>query len=289
MEYLSRPIVYNNEILILPKQKLSEQISLMEKENYFKDKISDSLESDVKDIYDEYIKFTDNEPLTHKYLHETNVKKKLNIQKALLSFNGSYNEYLKNLAVKNDKELQKKLNKIKEKINRNKKNVDNYEQLKLKIIKGTNTKEKLMKILSGIKYNDGLNEIVLLEKYNPLSEENEEKDINIVVRDCLHLLNQAQYYSFLEQNSEVLDDINNIVKLIVSDSSLRDADNIKEKLLQIINFMIYEYVGNIIANTSVFDEYLSMAQNYDNEILRELKVFILDYLGVRLTSTDLFV
>lgn len=271
VEYLSRPIVYNNEILILPKQKLSEQISLMEKENYFKDKISDSLESDVKDIYDEYIKFTDNEPLTHKYLHETNVKKKLNIQKALLSFNGSYNEYLKNLAVKNDKELQKKLNKIKEKINRNKKNIDNYEQLKLKIIKGTNTKEKLMKILSGIKYNDGLNEIVLLEKYNPLSEENEEKDINIVVRDCLHLLNQAQYYSFLEQNSEVLDDINNIVKLIVSDSSLRDADNIKEKLLQIINFMIYEYVGNIIADTSVFDEYLSMAQNYDNEILRELK------------------
>lgn len=271
VEYLSRPIVYNNEILILPKQKVSEQISLIEKENYFKDKLSNSLEAEITNIYDEYVKFTDNEPLTHKFLHELNIKKKLNIQKALLSFNGSYVEYLKNLAVKNDKELQKKLNKIKEKINRNKKIIENYEQLKLKIIKGTNTKEKLTKILSGIKYNDGLKEVVLLEQYNPLSEENEDKDINIIIRDCLHLLNQAQYYSFLEQNSEILEDINNMVKLIVSDSSLKDVENTKEKLLQIINFIVYEYAGNIIANASAFDEYLSMAQNYDNEILRELK------------------
>ena len=270
VEYLNRPIIYNNEILLLPKQKLSEQISLMEKEGTFKDKLSENLDSNIINIYDTYTKFSDSEVLTHKQINKLNAVKKLNIQKALIKFNDLSNEYMNVLSANDDKEIQGKLKKIKESIIKNNKVIENFEQLKLRIIKGINTREKLAKLLSGIKYKDGLQEVVLLEQYNPLNSENDEKNISIIERDCIHQLNQAQYYSFLEQNYEVLDELNNIIKISINNSR-SDAAKIKNQILQIIRVIVFNYVNNMMSNSSTFDEYLSISQNYDNEIFKELK------------------
>ncbi len=270
IEYLNRPIVYNNEILTFPKQKIEEQIRFMDKEDAFKEKVSNCLKSDMYNIYDDYVKFKDNEEQSHKQLRELNINRKLDVQKALVKFYESSNQYLKNLSVNNDRELQKKLNVIKNKIDKNNKKIEKYELIKQIIIKGTNTKEKLANILKEIKYKDGLREVIALEEYDPLSDENIEKSINIITRDCLSLLNQIQYHCFLEQSSEVIKDLNNILKTLKNDNN-GDKSIIKKQILQIVQFVVSVYGNNILLNCSLFDKYVNMAQRSDNEIFQDLQ------------------
>ncbi|MFA7074477.1 MAG: tetratricopeptide repeat protein, partial [Endomicrobiaceae bacterium] len=68
IEYMNRPIIYNNEILLLPRKKIEEQLSLVAGIDNFEIKADDYILKKFKEYQTEYSKISKDMSFKQKYL-----------------------------------------------------------------------------------------------------------------------------------------------------------------------------------------------------------------------------
>lgn len=304
IEYMNRPIIYNNEILLLPRKKIEEQILSINDMDNFEYKVNDDVSKKIKEYQTEYSKISKDMSFKQKYLLEISKTeyKKLKDSKILFDKNNKYSiKGIKSSSKLDDvfKEIDKNLKYINQEFIESRKNIDIFENCKdsivkeiLSIDKKTEQRQKLESLLLVFadKYNDKNEQFRTV--YNSIFKGNqnkidikEEKNI-LFVRDSLYKINQLQYETFMNNQSKIFLSITDLLDFInktLPNTTAQEQKSLAVKLIDVTSFIgniyiqeqfiNYNNMNKILEQMSALETEFPSASGEDENLDNFIKVF----------------
>ncbi|MDD3922587.1 MAG: tetratricopeptide repeat protein [Endomicrobiaceae bacterium] len=298
IEYMNRPIIYNNEILLLPRKKIEEQIVSINDMDNFEYKVNDDVSIKNKEYQNEYSKISKDMLFKIKYLSEISKAEYKKLEDSKILYKKSVVGVSENSPNLNAifKEIDEKLKHVYKKFIESRKNIDMFENCKDRIIKEVlniekqaEQRQKLESLLLTFadKYNDQSEQFRVI--YNSIFKDNrnklddkEERNI-LFVRDSEYKINQLQYETFMKNHSEILLSITDLLVFInktLTGTTAQEQKILAFKLIEAISFIgnvyiqeqfvNYENMNKVLEQISVLEKELSNTLGEGNDFYTKL-------------------
>jgi hypothetical protein len=282
IEYMNRPIIYNNEILLLPRKKIDEQLAAVKNIEDFEYKVNEYISEKYNEYRNEYAKIFKDVLFKNKYLLEISKTeyKKLQDSRAFFDANNPVSGKYMLGATGVFKETDRKISYIRQEFSNLKKNKDMFENCKDIIVKEAfnvekqnEQKQKLQDILGSFadKYQDNSEQFAALYSSifkNRQKNQEDTEENSLCLRSSIYKINQLEYNSFIDSSGKILFSINDLINLInnsLPDMNAGEQKDLKLKFIELSSVAGDMYIKEQFSNYDNINKVYKQILTLENE------------------------
>ncbi len=282
IEYMNRPIIYNNEILLLPRKKIDEQLAAVKNIEDFEYKVNEYISEKYNEYRNEYAKIFKDVLFKNKYLLEISKTeyKKLQDSRAFFDANNPVSGKYMSGATGVFKETDRKISYIRQEFSNLKKNKDMFENCKDIIVKEAfnvekqnEQKQKLQDILGSFadKYQDNSEQFAALYSSifkNRQKNQEDTEENSLCLRSSIYKINQLEYNSFIDSSGKILLSINDLINLInnsLPDMNAGEQKDLKLKFIELSSVAGDMYIKEQFSNYDNINKVYKQILTLENE------------------------